>query len=80
MLFKVIELGNSPKEAEETLNKTLDSLSSAYDEGIWLDGVKIVHVSANLWAFIHYRPAKSDEEIAEEMRGEIEIGRKKGLC
>ena len=62
MPFKVVELGNSPKEAEEMLNNTLRKLSKTYDAGIWLDNVEIVHVSSDLWAFIRYRPAPTDEE------------------
>lgn len=62
MPYKVIELGNSPTKAEEMLNKTLRKLSEACDAGIWLDNVEIVHVSSDLWAFIRYRPAPSDEE------------------
>jgi len=67
--YKVVELGNSPKKAEKVLNTTLRKLSKASDAGIWLDNVEIVTVSSDLWAFIRYRPAPTDEEIAEEMRG-----------
>jgi hypothetical protein len=78
--FKIVELDNSPKKAEKTLNKTLDKLSDAHENGILLNDVKIVQVFSKLWAFIQYTLAQSNEESAEEMQREIEFGRKKGLC
>lgn len=80
MPFKIVELDNSPKKAEKTLNKTLDKLSDAHENGILLNDVKIVQVFSKLWAFIQYTLAQSNEESAEEMQREIEFGRKKGLC